>query len=65
MNDKLFRTLLSLWMCSDPWPLTLEEQDVLEFALNEESVKRGYKDMIGAYHYMPEFVDKPIMGPVV
>ena len=55
MNDELYRTLLSLWMCSDPWPLSEVERDVFEAALQEEAERRGFKDFIDAYHNMPEF----------
>ncbi len=50
MTDYEFRCFLDLMMCSDPWPLTQEQFDVLVKFADRESLKRGFPDWIGAYH---------------
>ena len=51
MSNKEFRAMLDLFMCSDPWPVEGGDSEaVLKAMLHKESVARGYKDWIGAYH---------------
>lgn len=53
MNDYAFRVLLSLYMVSDPWPLTADENVAMEMYLNKESSERGFENWIDAYHNFP------------
>ncbi len=50
MKDMQFRVLLDLMMVSDPWPLDDDARSVLVEQLHNESRKRGYDDMVTAYH---------------
>jgi len=55
MNDHEFRMLLNLYMISDPWPLTPEEDDTCAVLLNTEAKKRGFSGWVPAYHkFKPE-----------
>ncbi len=47
---KAFRMLLNLWMVSDPWPLTSEENQALEKMLEREAKAREYESLVDAYH---------------
>ena len=53
MTNTEFRALLNLMMVSDPWPLSKEENDILEHMLDTEARVRGYDGWIVAYHEMP------------
>lgn len=54
MDERQFRALLDLVMCSDPWPEGVEREPIVTL-LNFESVMRGYGDWISAYHnFTPE-----------
>lgn len=48
MTKKELRSLLDLFMCSDPYPCTGQEH--VERLLDSESKKIGYSDWIEAYH---------------
>ena len=50
MNDRVFRALLDLFMCSDPWPASQEAEAVVREYLNEESARRGFAGWVVAYH---------------
>lgn len=50
MNDEELRAFLNLLMISDPWPLSENEQNILDEFAQRESKKRGYKDWIDAFH---------------
>ncbi len=50
MSDEQFRALLNLYMCSDPWPASPEDQETVLDLLNEQSIDRGYLDWTEAYH---------------
>lgn len=50
MTDKQFHLLCTLFMVSDPWPLSDEEHKAAEQFLDEEARRRGWKDWLGAYH---------------
>lgn len=56
-----FRALLDLWMCSDPWPVTVRQgalcnkrdetnHRVVTDILNREAATRGFTDVVEAYH---------------
>lgn len=53
MTDRLFRALLTAYMCADsvppPWPRDVDDDITAE--LNEEAVRRGYESWVDAYHY--------------
>ncbi len=50
IENQVFRSLLNLMMCSDPWPAAPEDDDVLLKFCNEESQRHGYDTWIDAYH---------------
>ena len=50
MNDYAFRVLLSLYMVSDPWPLSTDDNVAMEMFLNEQASDRGFRNWIDAYH---------------
>lgn len=53
LTDPQFRSLLDLFMCSDPWPVhrnTGDGRKTIESLLDTEAKARGYADWIGAYH---------------
>jgi len=50
MTDQLFGILLQLWMSSDPWPLSEDEQNRFEAELMYEATKRGFVDHLDAFH---------------
>lgn len=50
IDDEVFRVLLDLIMCSDPWPLEEDDEDVLMDAVEARSRLRGYNDFSEAYH---------------
>lgn len=54
MNPKQFRAFLDLLMCSDPWPVDDggESQKALDKFANEEAVRHGQRDWVGAYHHL-------------
>ena len=49
-TDYEYRMLLDLFMVSDPWPLTDEQNEVLLDMLNDEAEARGYAEWSEAYH---------------
>jgi hypothetical protein len=55
ITNKEFRALLTLMMCSDPWPIPPDTNGydghgtLLDF-IDRESNLRGYDDWIEAYH---------------
>jgi len=53
MNDYAFRVLLSLYMVSDPWPLSTDDNVHMEMFLNKEANDRGFDNWIDAYHNFP------------
>lgn len=50
MKDTEFRALLTLFMASDPTPLSEEEDKEVGNMLDRESNKRGYDSWVVAYH---------------
>lgn len=50
MKDGLFRSLLDLFMVSDPWPCTEEGQEIIEEMLDKEAKRRGYETWVHAFH---------------
>jgi len=59
LSDPQFRSLLDLFMCSDPWPIsdqgTGDGHKTIESLLDIEAKSRGYIDWVGAYHeFKPE-----------
>lgn len=54
MTDEQFLLLCTLFMVSDPWPLSSEEHRAAEQFLDEEAQRRGWKDWLGAYHKEPK-----------
>lgn len=51
MDDYAFMSLMSLMMCSDPWPTSNQDDyKYLNALLNRESIRRGYCDWVDAYH---------------
>jgi len=60
MNDIAFRSLLNLVMCSDPSPVSPDEDKAIRDFLDVESLRRGYPDWIDAYHFF-----KPNTGEMV
>lgn len=50
MNDQEFRALMNLVMASDPSPLSLREDDILNILLDKEAEERGYDSWYVAYH---------------
>ncbi len=51
MDDQAFVSLMTLMMCSDPWPTSSQTDYVrLNRFLNRESIRRGYADWVDAYH---------------
>jgi hypothetical protein len=56
MNEEIprevFRSLLDLVMCSDPSPLSGEQDRIIRDWLDQESRRRGYSDWIDALHRM-------------
>lgn len=61
MTKEQLAAFLSLMMCSDPSPLTLEQDaELLAFA-DQESGRHGYGDWIEAYHAL----NQPLSAPVI
>jgi hypothetical protein len=60
ISDLAFRSLLDLFMASDPWPLDDDKsRGVLFGFICAEASKRGYSDWIEAYHdFNPEDTDE-------
>ncbi len=56
MKNADYRALLDLIMCSDPWPVEGENQQIIEAMATEEAKRRGWDSWVDAYHYMPEFL---------
>lgn len=56
MTLKQLRLLLSLLMCSDPWPMLDVSHEFMIQWLDAESRAAGYADWIDAYHKLPENV---------
>ena len=52
MSDKELIALMSLVMCSDPWPTDHECHETIDTLLNNEAQKRGHKNWIVAIHEM-------------
>lgn len=52
VNDTNYRALLDLIMCSDPWPVEGENQQIIESMANEEAKRRGFDTWVDAYHQM-------------
>jgi hypothetical protein len=50
VNDFAFRALLNLVMCSDPSPVSPDDDKAIRDCLDEESKRRGFSDWIDAYH---------------
>jgi hypothetical protein len=50
MDQKEFRAFLNLMMCSDPWPCTEEDNDVLGNFADAQSRLRGFNSWYVAYH---------------
>jgi len=48
MKNVEFRALLDLFMCSDPYPC--EGHDTIETLLEIESMHRGFRSWVDAYH---------------
>jgi len=61
MKPEILEHLLTLIMCSDPWPVMDSEgkeveansEAVIAWA-DEESKRHGFKDWIDAYHELPK-----------
>lgn len=49
LSDKQFRCLLDLWMCTDPFPESVDDA-VFTDLITSESKARGYATEIDAYH---------------
>jgi len=49
-----FRTALSWFMSSDPWPMGESERAYVQQRLDAASKKSGYLDWIDAFHRFPE-----------
>lgn len=55
MNDRLFRALLSAYMCADPHPWSDEIDADLTAELQAESRRRGFDGWVDAFHtFKPE-----------
>lgn len=50
LTDGQFRALLNLMMVSDPWPLSDEEHDRIDWLLDCEAQARGFDRWTEAYH---------------
>ena len=50
MTDQEFRVLLSLWMVSDPWPLSEKEGEVFTAFMGRKAKRRGYAGVVDACH---------------
>lgn len=50
MDDRHFKAFLSLMMCSDPWPCSEEEHEMLIQLAENEAKQRGYDSWYVAYH---------------
>ncbi len=52
MNNKSYRALLDLIMCSDPWPVadSGENQETIIPMANGEAKSRGFDCWVDAYH---------------
>ncbi len=52
MEDYIYRAILDLLMCSDPYPVPDDGvgQEILIALANDEAKKRGYGDWVVAYH---------------
>jgi len=50
MTDYELRALLDLMMCSDPWPDTTANREVVENLLDNEARERGHDNWVDAYH---------------
>jgi len=53
MNDKTYRAFLDLFMCSDPYPDTKENEAIVRDFLDDEARKRGHENWVVAYHEVP------------
>lgn len=50
MTDRQYRAFLNLLMCSDPWPLSEEDDAVLRDFADTEAAARGHATWIEAFH---------------
>ena len=50
LSDVEFEALLTLVMCSDPWPTDEANMSIIKNLVTKESQLRGYQDWIHAYH---------------
>ena len=50
MNDEEFRAFMGLLMCSDPYPDSQSNMDILKNYANRIAVDKGFSDWIEAYH---------------
>jgi hypothetical protein len=50
MNLNELKSLLNLFMCSDPWPTTAMEKNIIERLLDSYSKIYGYENWLDAYH---------------
>lgn len=50
LTDEQFRALMDLFMCSDPYPDTEANHEIVENLLDAESNALGYSDWIVAFH---------------
>ena len=48
--DQIFRDLLDLYMCSDPWPMDQASHDRITAILNDEAKERDFPSWVEAYH---------------
>ena len=50
MTDIELRAFLDLLMCSDPSPVTEDQDKILRDFADRESQRRGFSEWIDAYH---------------
>jgi len=50
MSPQVFRVLLDLFMCSDPWPMDDSSHAVMLAFVESESKRLGFSDWIEAFH---------------
>lgn len=50
MNPMQFRAVLDWYMCSDPWPDSDQNHQIITDWINQMSIDRGFAHWVEAYH---------------
>ncbi|MHB8867467.1 MAG: hypothetical protein ACYC6T_08170 [Thermoleophilia bacterium] len=63
LTDTELRAMLNWYMCSDPWPASEEDHEIMTALVDGESRARGYENWVVAFHELPEGAATPIPAP--